>query len=544
MLCMNTTVLNITELLKTHGLLSNVSKLFGREDQIITGADSDSRVVEPYHLFICKGAAFRSAYLVSALEKGAVAYLCDESHAAELALVASQTVDNMANRKPRHIPALVVPDAKLRHAMALASAEAWGYPNRKLKLVGITGTKGKSTAAYMLRYILDTASNGITQLGSVASVLGSIASYDGVVDEESTNTTPESPDLWRHLHNASITHHSPMVMEVSSQALKYQRVEGLRFDIGCFLNIGRDHISPREHPNFEDYFASKLRMFAQTNTAVVNLETDHLTEVLNAAANSEKLLCFAVAKRDDEAPQTAGHTADVWADHITTSEGTVDFVAHTPTWTATMHLAMPGLFNVENALCAIAVSQLLDIDHKQIRAGLAHCRVPGRMELLSSPDPQQVAAIVDYAHNKLSYQRFFASVKKEFPGRRLIAVFGAPGDKAHERRRELPREASKWADVLIYTEEDPAHERVEDINAEMLAATPQGTHAESIPNRFEAIKRAVKLAYAEHTPALVCLLAKGDETRQHVGDKFVPTEPDEKLFLRAMKNYATQLSHS
>lgn len=207
-----------------------------------------------------------------------------------------------------------------------------------------------------------------------------------------------------------------------------------------------------------------------------------------------------------------------------------------------MHLGMPGLFNVDNALCAIAVAQLLGISRNQIRAGLACCRVPGRMELLDSPDSHHVAAIVDYAHNKLSYQRFFASVSKEFPGRRIIAVFGAPGGKAQERRQELPLEASKWADVLIYTEEDPAHERVEDINAALLAATPATQHAESIPSRPDAIARAVELAYAEKTPALLCLLAKGDETRQHVGDEFVPCETDETLFLRAMHAHLSQQS--
>lgn len=530
MRCMNTTVLNIAELLKTHGLLTAGTQLFGKEKQVITGADCDSRVVKAHHLFICKGLAFRTAYLTSALKKGAAAYLCDESHATELAAIAPG------------VPALVTTDSALRRAMALVAAEAWGHPDRNLNIVGITGTKGKSTTAYMLRYILDAGADGKGELGSTASVIGSIATYDGVVDEESHNTTPEAPDLWRYLHNALTTQHNPMVMEVSSQALKYDRVDGLNLDIACFLNIGRDHISPREHPDFEDYFSSKLRIFEHAKTAVVGLGTDHLPEVLTAATPCTKLVSFGVAHTDATAPSAAGITADIWADHITSSEGTVDFAVHTPAWTAIMHLGMPGLFNVDNALCAIAVAQLLGISRNQIRAGLARCRVPGRMELLNSPDARHVAAIVDYAHNKLSYQRFFASVSKEFSGRRIIAVFGAPGGKAQERRQELPLEASKWVDVLIYTEEDPAHERVEDINAALLAATPATRHAESIPSRPDAIARAVELAYAEKTPALLCLLAKGDETRQHVGDEFVPCETDETLFLRAMHAHLSQKS--
>ena len=133
-----------------------------------------------------------------------------------------------------------------------------------------------------------------------------------------------------------------------------------------------------------------------------------------------------------------------------------------------------------------------------------------------------MCALVDYAHNKLSYQRFFSSVSKEFAGRKVIALFGAPGDKALERRRELPEEASRWADLIIYTEEDPAHERVEDICAELAANTPEGQACEVICDRPAAIARAVEEAFAAPEGAVVCLLAKGDETRQHEGDRFVP----------------------
>jgi UDP-N-acetylmuramoyl-L-alanyl-D-glutamate--2,6-diaminopimelate ligase len=493
----------------------------------ICGVDCDSRVVASGHLFVCKGAAFRADYLRSALEKGAVAYLCDASHASELASACPDA------------PALVVPDDELRPAMAHVSAVGWGHPDHDIRVVGITGTKGKSTTAYLLRAIIDAGPDGAGKTGSTASVIGSIDTYDGIECEESHNTTPEPPDLWRHLANARTSGHEPMVMEVSSHALKYDRVRDLSLTQACFLNIGRDHISPAEHPNEEDYFASKLRIFELSDTAVVNLASDRVDEVLAAASHCKRVLAFGVAEGGADAsvaaapPQAGGHIADVWASDVRSSEGTVDFVVHTPDWTHPMHLGMPGLFNVDNALCAIVCAWQLGIGPEQIRAGIARCRVPGRMELVDSPDPH-VAVIVDYAHNKLSYQRFFSSIKQEFAGRRIIAVFGAPGNKAQERRRELPQEAARWADVLIYTEEDPAHERVEDINAEMMAATPEGTWAESVPDRGEAIARAVQIAYESTTPALLCLLAKGDETRQHEGDLFVPCETDEALFHKAM----------
>ena len=508
---MNTTTLaSLAALLDEQGLLAGTHNLTAEAGAMpVTGADCDSRVARAGHVFVCKGAAFRPAYLTSALERGAVAYLCDEAHAGELAKTAPAA------------PALVASD--LRRAMALVSAEAWGHPDRDVRVVGITGTKGKSTVSYMLRSVLDG-----DEVGSGTAVIGSIDTYDGVEHFESHNTTPESPDLWRHIANTRDSGLPVLDMEVSSQALKYDRVVGLDLDVACFLNIGRDHISPVEHPSFEDYFESKLRIFDQARSAVVNMDCDHADVVAARAARCPRVLRFSAEGADG---------ADVWASDVRSDLGRVSFVAHTPSWEATITLAMPGLFNVDNALAAIAVCELLGIDAKRVVAGLARTKTPGRMELIGEPG-DRVVALVDYAHNKLSYQRFFSSVTKEFPGHRIIVVMGAPGGKAYERRTELPQEAAKWADYLIYTEEDPAHDPVEEICAQMVAATPAGASHEVIYDREAAIRRAVELGFEGEGPALVCLLAKGDETRQHVGDEFVPCRTDGEVFLEAAEKYA------
>lgn len=474
----------------------------------VSGADCDSRFAAAGHLFVCKGAAFRPAYLTSALERGCVAYLCDEARSGELA----QTAPGACG--------MVVEDGQLRRAMALASAEAWGHPDQGLSVVGVTGTKGKSTVAYMLRHILDAGS-----AAPRAGIMGSIETFDGMERAESVNTTPEAPDLWRHVANAREAGLSHLVMEVSSQALKYDRVVGLGLDVACFLNIGRDHISPAEHPDFEDYFESKLRIFDQARTAMVNLDSAHAERVLERASCCGRVLTHSSA---------GDARADVWATDVRPVEGGIRFVAHTPSWEGGLLLSMPGLFNVDNALSAIACCELLGIRSEQIREGLSKVKVPGRMELLPALAPK-VVGIVDYAHNKLSYQRFFASITKEFPGRRIVAVFGAPGGKAHERRQELPAEASRWADWLIYTEEDPAHEDVGEICAQMAAATPASQNFEVIPDRPKAIKRAVDLALSCDEGAVVCLLAKGDETRQHEGDLFVPCETDGSIYERVLR---------
>ena len=510
---MNTTNLSgIAELLRARGTLAEVRNLTQEAGATpVTGCDCDSRVVRPGHVFVCKGQAFRPAYLVSALEKGAVAYLCDEEHA-----------DSLEQAAPG-VPALVASD--LRRAMAYASADAFGHPDHDIKVVGITGTKGKSTVSYMLRSVLDGE-----KPYSGTGVIGSIDTFDGVENSESHNTTPESPDLWRHLANAREAGLPYMDMEVSSQGLKYDRVLGLTLDVACFLNIGRDHISPVEHPDFEDYFESKLRIFDICRSAVIIMDCEHADVIAERGSRCPRVLRFSAEGREG---------ADVWASDIQSGYGYVQFVAHTPSWEGSCVLSMPGLFNVDNALATIAICELLGIPEEDIVGPLSRAKVPGRMELLSTPD-QKVTALVDYAHNKLSYQRFFPSVKKEFPGYRIIALFGAPGGKAYERRTELPQEAAKWADYLIYTEEDPANDPLEEICQQMADATPAGTPYEVILDREAAVRRATELAYEGEGPAIVCLLAKGDETRQHEGNDFVPCRPDGDIFQDAVREHAAK----
>lgn len=507
---MAVTLSQIADLLDAEGLLVRARDLPDTAGALpVTGVDSDSRFSAPGHLFVAKGAAFTVAYLASALERGSVAYLCETGRADELAVAA-----------PR-VGALVVSD--VRRAMGVASPVAWGHPDRDLHVVGITGTKGKSTAAYMLRAILDGDAPG-----SGTGIMGSIDTYDGIERFESVNTTPEAPDLWRHVANTRKAGLPNLVMEVSSHALKYDRTLGLELEVGCFLNLGRDHISPVEHPSFEDYFESKLRIFGQSKVGVVNLGTDRVDEVLAAASTCEGLLRFSA-----DGPVGG---ADVWAREVTSAGGQVRFVAHTPSWEGRIELPMPGLFNVENALCAVCACEVLGVGYERVAAGLARARVPGRMEVIPTAGGR-VTAVVDYAHNSLSYQRFFSSMRQEFPEHQIVAVFGCPGDKAQERRQELPQEAARWADLLVYTEEDPAHEAVEDICAEMAAATPEGARYEVICDREEAIARAAEYAFGCGQKALVCLLAKGDETRQHEGDRFVPSRPDGEVFREAAATF-------
>lgn len=475
----------------------------------VRGMAIDSRAVEPSNLFVCKGAAFKPAYLASAAERGAAAYLCADDPALVGALAAAAP----------GVARISVGD--VRRAMALVAPAIYDHPDRALEVVGITGTKGKSTVSYMLAAILAAA-------GVETSILGSIETDDGMQRFESHNTTPEAPDLWRHLRNTVDAGRRHMVMEVSSQGLKYDRVLGLNFDVACFLNIGRDHISSVEHPDFEDYFQSKLRIFEQCETAVVNLATDHVDRVLAAAhAGASRVVCFS-ARHLGSPELPAGLPApDYVADNVTSEAGTLAFDVHEVGDDAPhrVKLGMMGLFNVDNALAAIAMARLLGVGYDAIGRGLAHVRVPGRMEIVSSPDGR-VIAVVDYAHNELSFETLFSSVKHEYPTRRIIAVFGAPGGKAYERREALPRVAGKYADLIIYTEEDPAHDLVEDICADLVRNTPAGVAHEEIYDREQAIRYAIDDARAHEGESVVLLLAKGDETCQHRGDDYPEIKSD------------------
>ena len=237
---MNTvhTLREYVDALRDAGILveSTVSdELAAREIHCLT---YDTRALSEDALFICKGAHFKAEYLSAAIAQGAAAYVAEKPY-------------------PVDAPQLLVSD--IRYAMVVLGQLFYDHVTDKLTSVGITGTKGKSTTAYYVRSILN---DWLTSEGKPpCAILSSIDNYDGVITEESHITTPEVLELYQHFQNAYDSGISHLVMEVSSQALKVGRVRGMTFDVGAFLNIGTDHISPIEHPDFADYYASKLKLF-------------------------------------------------------------------------------------------------------------------------------------------------------------------------------------------------------------------------------------------------------------------------------------------
>ncbi len=492
--------------LQQQGLL--VSAVLPEREAPVGYLTYDSRDLGTDTLFVCKGAAFKAQYLQNVIKAGITGYVTERVY----------------EEVSPDVPHLLVKD--IRKAMPVLAglfyADAW----KELNLVGITGTKGKSTTTYYVKHILDV---WMEALGKPSTgVISSIDTYDGVIFEESHLTTPEVMDLHKHFRNAADSGIEYMEMEVSSQGLKYDRVAGITFDVGVFLNISEDHISPLEHPTMEDYFQSKLRIFENTVHAVVNLDSDRAQEVLEAARKAQDCLTFS---QQDPA-------ADLYGYDVHKEKHEIRFRVRSASFDEPFALTMPGLFNVENALAAIAVSLFLKVPMEYIRKGLYEARSSGRMEVYTSAD-DQVVAVVDYAHNRLSFEKLFASTAVEYPGYHIISIYGCPGVKALLRRKDLAEVAVRYASKIYLVAEDPGLEPFDHICADIVPyIEPSGCPYEIIEDRGEAIRKAV-LEVQE--PTVLLITGKGNETRQKYGAEYLPCESDVELTKKALAEYDKML---
>lgn len=489
-------------LLQNKNLL-RYSRLDGFDTQIVDNLTYDSRSVSENTLFICKGAAFKEEYLHQAVRNGAIAYVSEKEY-----------------ESLGEFPRIIVKD--IRKAMVDLAELFNDYAWQKLNIIGFGGTKGKSTSAYYMKAVIDDYMKGID--GKESAVISSINVYDGVENRESHITTPEAVELHHHFKNAVDSDISFLQMEVSSQALKYNRVDNIEFEVGIFLNISEDHISPIEHPDFEDYFTSKLSMFAKTIHAVVNLDADYVDRILEAAKASQTITTFSTKNPD----------ADVYGYDIRKDGLETVFKVRTARFDEEFRLSMPGLFNVENALAVIAAAEILGIPRRHIHSGLYKAKSSGRMELYASRDSELVA-VVDYAHNKLSFQKLFSSMKMEYPGYRIIAIYGCPGNKAVQRRQDLGLIAGKYADKIIITAEDPGTEDLDKINGEIAETIEKtGCPYVIINDRGDAIKAAVEEAKGK---TLILVTGKGNETRQKFGTEYVDCKSDVEYVKDLIRKY-------
>jgi len=488
--------------LKTLGLLAG-EHLLDVKETTVTGLEFNSKKVEPGTLFICKGAHFKKEFLNEAIARGAIGYVAEEEY----------DIDE-------DVPYLLVSD--IRKAMAPMAETFYNYPQEHLTIIGVGGTKGKTTTAYYLKTILDKYLEAENK--PLAGMISSIMNYDGLKEEESKNTTPEALDLQRHLAHAVEAGLEYMVMEVSSQALKYHRTAGLTFAASIFLNIDEDHISPVEHPNFADYLKSKAMMFGQTKDLIINRETQEADYLLMRAKEANDYHTFSLISEE----------ADYYAADIDTVDLTSQFSVKGGGIDADYTLAMPGEFNIENALSAIAAINLLGIPQKYAKEALKSAQVPGRMGIYSTAD-KNIIAIADYAHNRLSFEQLALSMRKAYPDYQIVSVFGAPGGKALGRREELGSVGGKYSDYVYITEDDPEFEDVSDISEEISEyVAKENTPYEIVIDRETAITTAFEEA-SEQTVILV--IGKGHEAFMKVDGKRKPIKADSEVIQELIQAY-------
>lgn len=473
--------MKIKEVLKEQVIISQIEEL---EFSKLT---FNSKDVQNNTLFVCKGANFKRDYLIDAIDKGAIAYVSE--------------IDYQVN-----IPLVLVKDIRLS-MIDLANA-FYDFPQHDLKLIGITGTKGKTTTAYLIKQILND------QIG----LLSSVETFDGLESKDAVLTTPEYFDIIKHFRNGVNHDLEYFVLEVSSQALKVNRVSSLTFEVGIFLNISPDHISDLEHPDFEDYFNSKLALFKQTKNAIINLDTPHHQQILEAAQMSEKVISFSKEDR----------TADYFVHDIENHKQFSRFKINNETF----ELGMMGDFNVENAVAAIISSVILGVNLDDIRKNLRDVRVPGRMELFVS-DNQKLKIIVDYAHNSLSFKKLFHSIEQDYPQDELVIIFGCPGNKALNRRRDLGVVANLHADKVYLCMEDPGYQDPLEIAQEVAMYLTEVDY-EIIHDRKEALEAAINQVKKD---TVILFTGKGAERFQSIKGRKVQVQSDVSITQELIEKY-------
>lgn len=437
-------------------------------------------------LFVCLPGARVDGhtYAPAVYDKGCRVFLC----AHEMSL-------------PQDAVQLVVEDPRL--GLSEISAAFWGYPAKELSIIGITGTKGKTTTAHLIAGIL--SENGVP-----CAYVGTDGIQIGTEHYETVNTTPESHVLqtyFRKMVDAGFRH---VVMEVSSQALKTWRVHGLSFDSCLFTNLGEDHISATEHPDFADYRDCKRRLFFDypCNHIVTNCDDPHWRQVTDNPAIPT--LTYGME-----------HAADFMAEDLhayrsDTALGIGFSCLHQGEATP-VKLQIPGAFNIYNGLCAIATASLYGITPAQSAVTLAHLSIPGRFEIVETAW-DGVTFLIDYAHNGMSLESALTELRRYNP-HRLICVIGSIGGRAQNRRRELAEVASRLADISILTSDNPDREPPEEILQDMLTWFDKSRPYYAIPDREEAVRKAVQLA---EKGDIVLLAGKGHENYQLIQGEKVP----------------------
>ncbi|MFQ6040834.1 MAG: UDP-N-acetylmuramoyl-L-alanyl-D-glutamate--2,6-diaminopimelate ligase [Candidatus Poribacteria bacterium] len=496
----------------------NVISIDGNLDREIDGVAHDSRRVEPNFVFVCyQGIAVDGhEYISDAIEKGATAIISEK----DLSLSKAKGVINNCPKElslPANITWARVKDGRL--ALSLMAANWYNLPAANLRLIGITGTNGKTSTAHLIHAIFTAA-------GFKMGIMGSIGHKFGDKFVPAMTTTPDSLKLQQLLKEMVDDGMDSVVMEVTSHSLAQKRVAGIQFDAAAFTNLTQDHLD--FHEDMQSYLDAKVELFKQ-------LKKDKGIAILNADDDASQYIMQKLVSKESEGTSipngrssgiefpllTYGveKPADLYVKHVNSTLSNLKFTIITPKGEADVNLKLLGEYNLYNALAAAGVGLSCGIELDAIKTGLESAVVPGRFELIDCG--QDFAVVVDYAHTPDALERLLTASRKITEGR-LICVFGCGGDRDRGKRPIMGRIASEIADYVIITSDNPRTEKPAQITAEIEAGVKQGKNKvheslyDVIVDRSSAIKRGIEIA---RSGDLVVIAGKGHENYQDFGDK-------------------------
>jgi len=470
-------------------------KAKGNLDIDIDSVVADSRKVKPGSMFIAiKGFEVDGhKYINKAIENGAKVILIEQ--------------DAKIEKSPLLNDVTIVAAPDTRIASAKIACNFYKNPSTKFNLIGVTGTKGKTTTTFMIKSILE-------EHGQKVGLIGTVANYIGSKNlGESERTTPDALELQELFSKMVEEKIDTVVMEVSSQALKLHRVDGCDFNMAIFTNFSEDHISENEHPDMEDYFNSKLKLLKQSKVSYINSDDFHVAKV-------KKIL-----PECDIKTYGIDNEANLIAKDITVTNASVDFKVKIGTRNERVKTGIPGRFSVYNSLAAICVTTKIGVTAEEIKEALLKVRVPGRSELVDNK--KDLTIMIDYAHSPESLQSILNAVKSYTRGR-VISVFGCGGDRDPGKRQIMGQISGNIADFSIITSDNPRTENPDSIVDEIEKGIKKtkGKYTK-IVNRTEAIKHAINMANKND---IIVLAGKGHETYQEIDGKKYPY--DERVIIK------------
>ena len=408
---------------------------------------------------------------------------------------------------PENINTAVIKVKDTREALALASAAYFSYPTKEIKVIGVTGTKGKTTTTYLIKSILENAGYKVGLIGTIETIIG---------DEHipSKNTTPESYVLQETCRKMADNGIEVCVMEASSQGFLMKRTLGTEFEIGIFTNLEPDHIGPNEHDSFENYMECKSMLFRQCKAGIMNADDEHLEGILKG--HTCEVFTYGMSENADYRASNVKLFEEKGVLGISFSvNGRIN---------TDVAIDMPGKFSLYNALTAVSVCSYLGIKEDAIKSALKSAKVKGRIEMV--PVSDDFTLMIDYAHNAMALESLLTTLK-EYESGRLVCVFGCGGNRAKSRRFEMGEVSGRLADFTIITSDNPRFEEPLDIIADIVTGIEK-TDGEyiKIPDRKEAIKYAIENG---RKGDIIVLAGKGHEDYQEI--KGVKYPMDERVLI-------------